>query len=132
MSHTIVNTYELKEWIVLYERIGDRVKLIIPPPQEVSNKKALVEGGDALSSQFVTGQKSTGMTKEYSESIAMLSGFIKDKKTNIILLENPPYRDEAAKIKNQNTSKSFVYEEFKKAGTNEASHRELANLFIIS
>ncbi|OHA90387.1 MAG: hypothetical protein A3A31_01335 [Candidatus Zambryskibacteria bacterium RIFCSPLOWO2_01_FULL_48_25] len=132
LSHTIVNTYELKEWIVLYERIGDRVKLIIPPPQEVSNKKALVEGGDALSSQFVTGQKSTGMTKEYSESIAMLSGFIKDKKTNIILLENPPYRDEAAKIKNQNTSKSFVYEEFKKAGTNEASHRELANLFIWS
>ena len=85
LSHTIVNTYELKEWIVLNERIGDRVKLIIPPPQEVSNRDALVDGGDALSSQFVTGQTSLEMTKEYNESISMLLGIIKDKKTNIIL-----------------------------------------------
>ena len=60
LSHAIVNTYELKEWIVLNERIGDRVKLIIPPPQEIDNTEALVEGGDALSAQFVTGQKLLG------------------------------------------------------------------------
>jgi len=132
LSHTIVNTYELKEWIVLNERIGDKVKLIIPPPQEVSKTEALVDGGDALSSQFITGKMTLRMTKEYNDSIAMLLDYVKDKKTNIILYENPPYRDEAAKIKNKNTSKSFVYEEFKKAGTNEASHRELANLFIWS
>ncbi|MEI6580289.1 MAG: hypothetical protein WCN92_12630, partial [Eubacteriales bacterium] len=65
LSHAIVNTYELKEWIVLNERIGDRVKLIIPPPQEIDNTEALVEGGDSLSAQFVTGQKSLGMTTEY-------------------------------------------------------------------
>jgi hypothetical protein len=132
LSHTIVNTYELKEWIVLNNRIGDRVKLIIPPPQEINNKKALVDGGDALSEQFVSGQKSLGMTKEYSGSIDTLLNYVRDKKTNIILYENPPYRDEAAKIKNKNTKKSFIYEAFKKAGTNEASHRELANLFIWS
>lgn len=132
LSHAIVNTYELKEWIVLNERIGNRVKLIIPPPQEVSTKEALVDGGDALSEQFVTGQTARGMTKQYHESIATLLDYVKDKKTNIILYENPPYRDEAAKIKNKNTKKSFIYEEFKKAGTNEASHRELANLFIWS
>ncbi|MFA6526323.1 MAG: hypothetical protein WCT26_02830 [Candidatus Buchananbacteria bacterium] len=132
LSHTIVNTYELKEWIVLNNRIGDRVKLIIPPPQEVSNTEALVDGGDALSEQFVTGQTSLGMTKEYNESIDTLLSYIKNKKTNLILYENPPYRDEAAKIKNKNTRKSFIYEAFKNAGTNEASHRELANLFIWS
>ena len=80
LSHTIVNTYELKEWIVLNERIGDRVKLIIPPPQEVNNKEALVDGGDALSEQFVTGQITQGMTKQYHESIATLLDYAKDKK----------------------------------------------------
>ncbi|MBN2094057.1 MAG: hypothetical protein JW740_01675 [Candidatus Zambryskibacteria bacterium] len=132
LSHAIVNTYELKEWVVLNERIGDKVKLIIPPYQEVNTRKALVEGGDALSSQFVGGQKSSKMTKEYHNSISKLLNYVGDKKTNIILYENPPYRDEAALIKNRNGSKSFIYEEFKKAGTNEANHRELANLFIWS
>ncbi|TAN58544.1 hypothetical protein EPN15_00610 [Patescibacteria group bacterium] len=134
LSHTIANTYELKEWIVLNERIGDRVKLIIPPPQEVSNKDALVDGGDALSSQFVTGQTSLGMTKEYNESISILLGIVKDKKTNIILYENPPYRDMTAsdKIAGRSPKKSFVYDEFVKAGTNQATHNDLANLFIWS
>jgi hypothetical protein len=135
LSHTIVNTYELKEWVVLNERIGDKVKLIIPPPQEVDNKKALVEGGDALSEQFVTGQKSIGMTKEYNESIETLLGFVKDKKTNIILYENPPYRDSSgdnSKIKGHKTQKTFIYDEFKKEIKHNASARELSNLFIWS
>lgn len=134
LSHTIVNTYELKEWIVLNERIGDRVKLIIPPPQEVNNKKALVEGGNALSSQFVSGQMAIGMTREYSESIATLLRFVNDKKTNIVLYENPPYRDMTAsdKITGKISKKSFIYDEFVKAGTNQATHNDLANLFIWS
>lgn len=134
ISHTIVNTYELKEWIVLNERLGDKVKLIIPPPAQARETNPLVNGGDALSDHFVLGSKVRRMfiSKEYLAIIDELNGYVADKKTNIILLENPPYRDEAAKIKNQNSTKSFVYGEFKKAGTNEASHRELANLFIWS
>lgn len=134
LSHTIVNTYELKEWIVLNERIGDRVKLIIPPPQEVNNKEALVEGGNALSKQFVSGQKSIGMTKEYNESIDTLSDYVNDKKINIILYENPPYRDTTASDKQagKRSEKSFVYGEFVKSGTNQATHNDLANLFIWS
>ena len=27
--------YELKEWVVLNERIGNKVKMIIPPPSEI-------------------------------------------------------------------------------------------------
>lgn len=132
IAHAIVNTYELKEWIVLNERLGDKVKLIIPPTAEPAN--ALVNGGDALSDHFVLGSKVGQMfiSREYLAIIDELNSYIADKKMNIILLENPPYRDEAAKIKNKNTSKSFVYEKFKLAGTNQASHRELANLFIWS
>jgi len=135
LSHTIVNTYELKEWIVLNERIGDRVKLIIPPPQEVSNKEALVEGGDALSSQFVTGQKAFGMTKEYNETIDTLSKYVKNKKTNIILVENPPFSDSSADNtdgKNRKGSRGFIYEQFKSSISDNAAHRDLSNLFIWS
>lgn len=141
LSHTIVNTYELKEWIVLNERIGDRVKLIIPPPQEVSDKKALVDGGDALSSQFIKAQKLLGMTKEYNDSIAVLLGFIKDKKTNIILYENPPYRDSSAanveNMTNRSSKGSFVFEEMKKdlknlSNSNISTARDISNQFIWS
>ena len=38
IAHAIVNTYELKEWIVLNERLGDKVKLIIPPPSQADPK----------------------------------------------------------------------------------------------
>lgn len=140
LSHTIVNTYELKEWIVLNERIGDRVKLIIPPPQEINNKEALVDGGDALSEQFVTGQTSVGMTKEYNESIDTLLGYIKDKKINLILYENPPYSETFGDIKElkfRNIKKeSFVSKVFKnnfKSNTKGmVPSKELANLFIWS
>ena len=33
------------------------------------------------------------MSKEYLAIIDELNGYVADKKTNIILLENPPYRD---------------------------------------
>lgn len=132
LAHTIVNTYELKEWIVLNERIGDRVKLIIPPPQEVSNKEALVEGGDALSAQFITGQMSLGMTKEYNESIATLSGFVKDKKTNIILYENPPYRDETSNthLASRGKGKNIIKEEMAAEKSWGATQNDIANQFI--
>ena len=141
LSHAIVNTYELKEWIVLNERIGDRVKLIIPPYQEVDNKEALVEGGDALSAQFVTGQTSLGITKEYNDSIETLLSYVKDKKTNIILLENPPYRDSSAantdNTTNRSSKGSFVFEEMKKdlknlANSNISTARDISNQFIWS
>lgn len=141
LSHTIVNTYELKEWIVLNGRLGNRAKLIIPPPQEVSGKEALVDGGDALSLQFVTGKISSGITKEYNDSIKTLCDFIKDKKTNIILYENPPYRDSSAanveNATNRSSKGSLVFEEMKKdlknlANSNISTARDISNQFIWS
>ncbi len=132
LAHTVVNTYELKEWIVLNERIGDRVKLIIPPPQEVKNTEALVEGGDALSSQFIMGQMSLGMTKEYSESISTLLRFVRDKKTNIILYENPPYRDETSNthLASRGKGKNIIKEEMAAEKSWGATQNDIANQFI--
>ena len=96
LSHTIVNTYELKEWVVLNERIGNKVKMIIPPPSEISGKEALVNGGDALSEQFILGKTKTKISKEYVKFVTELSNLIKNKNTNVILLENPPFRDETS------------------------------------
>ena len=80
---------------MLNERLGDKVKLIIPPPAHVSEVNQLVNGGDALSDHFVLGSKVGRMfiSKEYLTIIDELNSYVADKKTNIILLENPPYRD---------------------------------------
>ena len=135
LSHTIINTYELKEWVVLDKRFGHKVKMIIPPPVEVTGRTSLVNGGDALSEQFILGKAKSKMSQEYINSIAELNSYIADKKTNIILFENPPYRDSSgdnSKIKEYKTQKSFVYNEFKKHIKHNASVRELSNLFIWS
>lgn len=131
LSHTIVNTYELKEWIVLNERIGNKVKMIIPPPGEISNKEALVNGGDALSQQFIVGQKAIGMSKEYIKSITELNSFVKNKKTNIILFENPPFRDTAS---NSHTTAIKGYTSYAKeqlrGELKGPALNDLSNLFI--
>jgi hypothetical protein len=63
----------LKEWIVLNERIGDKVNTIIPPPP-INPDSALVEGGDALA----------------VDVFEEIKPYIEDKKCNVILFENPP------------------------------------------
>jgi hypothetical protein len=137
LSHTIVNTYELKEWIVLNERIGNKVKMIIPPYEDVSEKKSLVNGGDALSQEFILGNKSTlyNLSNEYFEAINELNDYIKKPKINVILFENPPYRDENSMDGNnkRNKDKSFIRkimaEEFKDKSND---YKDLANQFIWS
>ncbi|MDD4804190.1 MAG: hypothetical protein PHN69_03370 [Candidatus Pacebacteria bacterium] len=132
LSHTIVNTYELKEWLVLNERIGDKVKMIIPPPQEINNKEALVEGGDALSERFIIGQKTKEMTKEYNESISTLLGFVQDKKTNIILYENPPFRDETSNSHMEGKSSLSFAKKVMKENIGGSAVNDLSNQFIWS
>jgi hypothetical protein len=141
IGHAIVNTYELKEWIVLNERLGDKVKLIIPP--QANPTDALVNGGDALSDHFIQGSKVGRMfiSKDYLAIIDKLNGYVADKKTNIILLENPPYRDSSAantdNTTNRSSKGSFVFEEMKKdlknlANSNISTARDISNQFIWS
>ncbi len=141
LGHTIVNTYELKEWIVLNERLGNKVRLIIPP--QADPKNAVVNGGDALSDHFVLGNKVGRMfiSKEYLAIIDELNSYVADKKTNIILLENPPYRDSSAANTDNTTNKSskgtFVFEKMKEdlknlANSNISTARDISNQFIWS
>lgn len=143
IGHVIVNTYELKEWIVLNERLGDKVKLIIPPPALVSEANQLVNGGDALSDHFILGSKVGRMfiSKEYLAIIDELNDYVADKKTNMILLENPPYRDSSAANTENSTNRSskgaFVFEEMKDdlknlANSNISTARDISNQFIWS
>ncbi len=128
LSHTIVNTYELKEWIILNERLGDKVKLIIPP--DVDPKNQLVNGGDALSDHFVLGSKVGRMfiSKEYLSIIDELNGYVANPKINLILLENPPYRDGSGEEGYRN---SYAREQMKNDKLGIISN-DVANQFIWS
>jgi hypothetical protein len=139
LSHCIVNTFELKEWVVLDKRIGDKVRLIIPPPIEVKNTESLVNGGDALSDNFIFGKRSEvlyDMTDEYYDSIEMLNAYVNDPNTNVIMYENPPYSEVAGGTDRKETKKnlfknSFVCKEMKKEIKGFPSN-DITNLFIWS
>lgn len=78
LSHTVVVTYELKEWVVLNSRFGGKVRAIIPPTPD--HDQGLLNGGDALA----------------QEVLAPVRDYVEDETCNVILLENPPYSDAAA------------------------------------
>lgn len=123
ISHCIVATYELKEWIVLNERIGDKVKTIIPPT--INPNIALVEGGDALA----------------VEVFEEIKPYVEDKKCNVILFENPPYRDSSGSNieneKNKTNKGKFIFEKLKEdlsnlQNSNISTARDISNQFIWS
>lgn len=134
LDHTIVNTYELKEWIVLNERLGDKIKYIIPPPGEAKPTDALVNGGDALSAHFVFGSSmnTKSISKEYLNIIDELNEYVTDKKTNVILFENPPFRDETSNSHMSGKSSSNFMKKMMKKEVKGASLNDLSNQFIWS
>lgn len=139
LKHVIVNTYELKEWVVLNNLIGDKVKMIIPPVENVKKNESLVHGGDALSKYFVTGEEDLDIIynqaneKKYSNCIKELNSFIENPNINIIMLENPPYRDMTTNSNGKAVKgfTNFIKIEMKNEikGT---SLNDLSNLFIWS
>src|ERR1035437_24514 len=142
ISHAIVNTYELKEWIVLNERLGDKVRLIISPQTDPADP--LVNGGDALSDHFVLGSGAgkTFVDKDYQAIIDELNAYVANKETNVILVENPPYSDTSAdKVRKDGITRdvkknSFVATEFKTLFPSKIKGmkpaKDIANLFIWS
>lgn len=128
ISHCIVSTYEYYEYKVLSERIGDKVRNIIPPTEaNVIYENGKVSNADAMSKDFIENP--------------LIKKYIDDENCSIILFENPPYRDSTANNSEGLTKKekgklTFVSVEYKNnaSGLNEAkaSARELSNLFIWS
>lgn len=119
ISHCVVSTYEYYEYKVLMERIGDKVREVIPPSEaNVVYANGKVANADAMS-------------KEYIEN-PIIRQYVDNLKCTIILFENPPYRDIASQDKTEIKIKSYVYEQFVINGSDNASHRDLSNLFIWS
>ena len=131
LSHVIVSTYELKEWMVLKDRFGSRVRYIIPPIP--SDKRKLPE----LNNEgFLTG--ANALTKDIIDNIIIRS-YLDNPDCAIILFENPPYvettgvefqRNKASK--DTTTWKNdFVVQEMKKEVKGSVSN-DMANAFIWS
>lgn len=131
LSHCILSTYEYYEYKVLVERLGNKVRCIIPPTEaQVEYSNGCIMNADAMS-------------KEYIEN-PILQKYIQNPKCTIILYENPPYQDSTAatfvdedghKAKADRTT-SFVNGEYRKItntlNEGRASAREISNLFVWS
>lgn len=120
ISHSIVSTYEYYEYKVLNERIGDKVRDIIPPTEaDVVYANGVVANADAMSEEYINNQ--------------IIKNYINDEDCAIIMFENPPYRDltvdhsKEAKRKNEISVVIEAKKELKGTRSN-----DIANVFIWS
>lgn len=123
LSHCILSTYEYFEYKVLFERLGDKVRHIVPPTeQNIEFSSGLIVNADAMSKEFIDNE--------------VIKRYVDDPKVTVIMYENPPYRDDTAD--NKGTKKVKVTESYirgemtKKFNGSAATARELSNLFIWS
>lgn len=125
ISHCVVSTYEYYEYKVLSERIGDKVRNIIPPTEaNVIYENGKVSNADAMSKDFIENP--------------LIKQYVDDDKCTIILFENPPY-GEATTVqthKNNNDFRSsfkttYIVDELKKEVKGVASN-DFTNAFIWS
>lgn len=127
LSHCILSTYEYFEYKVLFERLGDKVRHIVPPTeQNIEFSSGLIVNADAMSKEFIDNE--------------VIRRYIDDPKVTVIMYENPPYQDSSAITFNdengerQKTGRKESYvvkrmSETKKFGI---QTREISNNFIWS
>lgn len=129
LSHCILSTYELKEWMVLKERYNGRVRYIIPPvPANPDDLPNLNEDG------FLSG--ANALTKDIIDN-PEVKKYLDNPKCTIILYENPPYI-EGQSIEFHKSGGAgadwkdgYVVQEMKKEVSGVASN-DMANAFIWS
>ena len=135
ISHCVVSTYEYYEYKVLLERMGQDVREVVPPAD--AEDGVIFENGKVLNAD--------AMSREYIDN-PTIRKYVEDPNCTIILFENPPYADSSASdnaVAGDRTNKAksnrkntYVAEQFKnnikKFKTEQASSRELSNLFIWS
>lgn len=122
ISHSIVSTYEYYEYKVLNERIGDKVRDIIPPTEaDVVYANGVVANADAMSKEYINNP--------------IIKKYINDADCAIIMFENPPYRDAGASDKKSKSKvfKNYVQQEISSENlVNKTVSYDLSNLFIWS
>ena len=118
ISHVVVSTYEYYEYKVLSERLGDKVRDIIPPTEaDVVYSNGVVANADAMSKEYINNP--------------IIKRYLDDEDCAIIMFENPPYRDETTDLEKRGKRKTFIASEMKKEVKGVATN-ELANQFIWS
>lgn len=131
LSHVIVSTYELKEWMVLKDRYHGRVRYIIPPvPANPSDLPDLNDDG------FLSG--ANALTRDIIDNTEVRK-YLDDENCTIILFENPPYaettsisfQNEGAAEEASDWKDGYVVEEMKKEVKGAVSN-DMANAFIWS
>ncbi len=131
IEHCVVSTYEYYEYKVLEERIGDKVRDIIPPSEaNVIYENGKVANADALSEDFLNNP--------------IIRSYIDNPKCTVILFENPPYQDSSAITYNEEDGtrgrtqrkETYICKKYKEAletfNESKGSFREISNLFIWS
>jgi len=168
LSHCICSTFEMWELEVLNERYKSdkqnqyeqytKLRLIIPPSNFILKQKhstltQIIKGGDALSEHFITGKVKTDkdlfdyketeqdkMIEEYKKNIETLNGFVTNPNCNVIVLENPPYRDTSAgemkdaeqrKKESEAVKSSYAFKAMKE-DVKGATLNDVASVFIYS
>lgn len=132
-THIVCSTYEYYEYKVLIERLGDKVRAVIPPTEaNVVYENGKVSNADAMSKDFIENP--------------LIKQYVDNDKCTIILFENPPY-DDTSSIRqayddkgNKHTTKnkeSYVFGEMNKVkntfkNSNISTVRDTANRFIWS
>ncbi len=133
LKHVIINTYELKEWHALKDRLGKLVRYIIPPIPE----KAIYPQYDAATG-FLSG--ADALSKAFLE-IPEIMKYVNNPNCNIILFENPPYADDSGDAHktgaSRGTSKNNYFAEqmnkkVKPPFPGLVQSKDIANLFIWS
>lgn len=77
LSHCIINTYEYFEYKVLKQRLGSKVRYLIPPTAKFTD--GTVEGSNALSKDFLDNP--------------IINSYLNNDKVNVIIYENPPFAE---------------------------------------
>lgn len=126
LKHCILSTYEYYEYRVLVQKLGSKVKYIVPPTEsQIKYSNGFIMNADAMSEEFINNP--------------VIRKYIDDPKITIIMYENPPYRDSSSADKEKGKStkhkESYVYQEMDKEkesfdNTNISTVREMSNRFI--
>lgn len=123
LSHVIISTYELKEWMVLKDRYNGRVRYIIPPvPKNPSDLPDLNDEG------FLSG--ANALTRDIIDN-SEVRKYLDDDNCTIILFENPPYVEIKEGGEHNQTTDAFMKQGMKADGCGKAVN-DIANIFIWS
>ena len=121
LSHAVVSTVEYYEYKVLLERLGDKVRDIIPPTEEnIVYQSGMIANADAMSEEYINNP--------------IIQRYVSDPKCSVILFENPPYRDVTTSTTHNGRHKTdYISEQMKQADdVKGAAINDLANRFIWS